>query len=107
MLPLWLIILLPLAGFVITGLFGAKMPKPMAGAIASLAVGAAFVVALLRVLGGVPGEGITETAYRWMQIGNFSVDAFARSPFRRDDSGGDGHRLSDSRLFHRLHGARS
>ena len=44
MLPLWLIIALPLLGFVITGLFGAKLPKPAAGAIASLAVGAAFAV---------------------------------------------------------------
>ncbi len=74
MLPLWLIIALPLLGFVVTGLFGAKMPKPAAGAIASLMVGAAFVVALLHVLGGVPEKAISESVYTWIQIGNFKVD---------------------------------
>jgi NADH-quinone oxidoreductase subunit L len=74
MLPLWLIIALPLLGFVVTGLIGAKLPKPAAGIIASLAVGAAFVVALLHVLGGVPEKAESQLVYRWMEIGNFKVD---------------------------------
>ena len=75
MLPLWLIIALPLLGFVITGLIGAKLPKPAAGAIASLCVGAAFVVAVLNFLNlASSGTPISQTVYRWMEIGNFKVD---------------------------------
>lgn len=74
MLPLWLIIALPLLGFIITGLIGAKLPKPMAGVIASLAVGGAFVVALLHVLGGVPERAESQLVYQWMAISNFKVD---------------------------------
>ncbi len=74
MLPLWLIIALPLLGFVITGLVGAKLPKPAAGAIASLCVGAAFVVALLNIMGGVPEKATSQLVYHWMAIGNFKVD---------------------------------
>ena len=49
-MPLYLIVLLPLLGFAINGLFGAKMKKPLPGYIATAAVFGAFVVALLRVL---------------------------------------------------------
>ena len=74
MLPLWLIIALPLLGFVITGLVGAKLPKPAAGVIASLCVGAAFVVALLNIMGGVPEKATSQLVYQWMAVGNFKVD---------------------------------
>ncbi len=81
-MPLYLIVLLPLLGFVVNGLFGAKIKKPLPGVIASLAVGAAFVVALLRVLGLSAGNSATadepnrivETAYTWMNVGSLRVD---------------------------------
>ncbi|HEY0072785.1 MAG TPA: NADH-quinone oxidoreductase subunit L [Abditibacteriaceae bacterium] len=74
MLPLWLIIALPLLGFIITGLIGAKLPKPLPGVIASLAVGAAFIIALLHVLDGVPEKAESQLVYQWMAVGNFKVD---------------------------------
>ena len=77
-MPLYLIVLLPLLGFAINGLFGAKMKKPLPGYIATTAVLGAFVVALLRVLDlrNLPEDArrVSETAYTWLQVGNFKVD---------------------------------
>ena len=78
MLPLYLIILFPLLGFAFNGLFGAKLKKPLPGAIAAVAVLASFVVALLRFfeLSSQPesARSVVETAYTWMSAGSFSVD---------------------------------
>ena len=77
-MPLYLIVLLPLFGFAINGLLGAKMKKPLPGYIATAAVFGAFVVALLRVLElrNLPENArrVSETAYTWLQVGNFKVD---------------------------------
>lgn len=78
-MPLYLIVLLPLLGFVINGLFGAKLPRPVPGVIATVAVGLAFIVAVLRfaelAAGGAElSKGINETAYTWMQAGSFSAE---------------------------------
>ena len=45
-MPLYLIVLFPLLGFVINGLFGAKLKKPLPGVISCVAVGLAFGVAV-------------------------------------------------------------
>ena len=78
LMPLYLIVLLPLLGFLINGLFGAKLKKPLPGIIACVAVGAAFVVAVMNVLSLASATGetrrITETAYTWMSVGSFKVD---------------------------------
>ena len=78
MLPLYLIVLFPLLGFVINGLIGGKLPKPIPGIIASLAVLASFGVAVLRFLEltSQPEDSrrFVETAYTWMSAGKFSVD---------------------------------
>ena len=77
-MPLFLIVLLPLLGFAINGLLGAKMKKPLPGIIASLAVLASFSVAVINFLqlAAMPESArrITETAYTWMNVGNFRVD---------------------------------
>jgi NADH-quinone oxidoreductase subunit L len=74
-MPLHLIVLLPLLGFIINGLVGAKLPRPIPGVIATLACGAAFVVALLNFLQlASNGEAISQVAYTWMQAGSFSAD---------------------------------
>ena len=85
-MPLYLIVLFPLLGFVINGLIGGKLPKPIPGIVASLAVLASFVVGVLNFLlltqmpfegaAGYVGNGrsITQTAYTWMSAGKFSVD---------------------------------
>lgn len=78
LMPLYLIVLFPLLGFVINGLIGGKLPKPIPGAIASLAVFASFAVAVMRFseLAAQPEEArrVVETAYTWMSAGKFSVD---------------------------------
>jgi NADH-quinone oxidoreductase subunit L len=77
-MPLYLIVLFPLLGFIINGLFGARLKKPLPGIIATAAVLASFVVALLNVLrlASLPEDArrITETAYTWMSVGDFRVD---------------------------------
>ena len=74
-MSLSLIVLFPLIGFLINGLSGAKLPKPIPGVIASLAVLASFVVAVANFMqlanSGMP---ISETAYTWMSAGGFSAD---------------------------------
>lgn len=77
-MPLSFIVLLPLLGFAINGLLGAKMKKPLPGIIASLAVLASFSVAVINFLqlAAMPESArrITETAYTWMNVGSFKVD---------------------------------
>ncbi len=77
-MPLFLIVLLPLLGFLINGIFGAKLKKPLPGIIASLAVLAAFGVAVINFLSlsQMPESGrqIAQTAYTWMNVGTFKVD---------------------------------
>lgn len=65
-LPLYLIVLLPLIGFVINGVFGEKLAKPFPGVIACLSVGLAFAVAVSRVLSLPNDTRVIETAYEWM-----------------------------------------
>jgi NADH-quinone oxidoreductase subunit L len=76
-LPLSLIILLPLAGFIINGLIGQKLPKPLPGVIASLAVFGAFVVALLNFLqlASMPEESrsVTQQFYTWISTDPFEA----------------------------------
>ena len=77
-MPLSLIVLLPLLGFLVNGIFGAKLKKPLPGIIASLAVLASFGVAVINFLSLTQqpetARRISETAYTWMNVGNFKVD---------------------------------
>ena len=82
-MPLSLIIFLPFLGFLVNGLFGAKLKKPLPGIIASLAVLASFGVAVINFLNLVQQDltqqpenarRIAETVYTWMNVGSFKVD---------------------------------
>ncbi len=77
-MPLSLIVLLPLLGFLVNGIFGAKLKKPLPGIIASLAVLASFGVAVVHFLSlsAMPENArrITEIAYTWMNVGTFKVE---------------------------------
>jgi NADH-quinone oxidoreductase subunit L len=77
-LPLALIILFPLAGFAICGLIGSRMNKPWPGVIASAAVLASFIIALIRVinLASLPQNArvINETVYTWISVGALRSD---------------------------------
>lgn len=74
-MSLALIVLFPLLGVLINGFLGARFQKPIAGYIASAAVLASFLVALLSVL-QLPSQNyvIHQTVYTWIEAGDFKAD---------------------------------
>ena len=82
---LWIIPALPLAAVGLNLLLGDRLGKRGTAWLACGAVGAAFVMALRAVLAlaALPPEAraITETAYTWMRVGDFSASvAFLLDP---------------------------
>ncbi|MDQ3813887.1 MAG: NADH-quinone oxidoreductase subunit L, partial [Armatimonadota bacterium] len=75
-MPLALIVLFPLIGFIINGFIGRKMPKPVPGVIACVAVLASFIVAVVRFMEvvGQADHSITEHVYTWMSVGDLTID---------------------------------
>ncbi len=82
-MQLWLIPLLPLAGFALNGLFGRRLSKPVINTIAcgSVLLSFLWVLKTLSALGVFSGGNALEDAYRehyftWIQSGmlNISVD---------------------------------
>ena len=75
---LYLIPLLPLIGFLINGLLGKKLGKPMVSMVGCLSVGAAFLIGLLAFneLLHLPPEHrqLTNTLWTWIAVGSFKVD---------------------------------
>jgi NADH-quinone oxidoreductase subunit L len=74
----WLIPALPLAAFLVNGLFGRRFLRHATGAIATGAIAASAVMAtlvFLEVLGGQ--ERTTVTLYRWIGVGDFTVNVSA------------------------------
>src|SRR5699024_9494108 len=75
---LFLIPALPLAGFVLLLLVGRRLGEPLAGWIATAAVGASFLVVLatwLDLLDKSAGERVlTQTVFTWLPVGAFQVD---------------------------------
>ncbi len=81
---LGLIVLLPLIGALINGIFGSKLPKMV---VDFVAVGVVFIsfalsVAAVMTLWGNPEAGsLTYTAYKWIYAGGFTADiAFLLDP---------------------------
>src|ERR1051325_4039795 len=73
-MQLWLIPVLPLAGFLINGIFGRRFPK---SAINAVAIGS-VVLSFVWVLKTIAGMGGLEDTYRehyytWMQSGNLTI----------------------------------
>ncbi len=109
---LWLIPILPLLGFLLNGLFGRRLSKPVVSMIAAGSVLLSFlwVLKTLSALGAFSGgleSSYVEHYYTWIQSGalNISVDfAVDRLTAVMAD---DRHRrrLPDPRVRHRLHGA--
>ena len=82
---LWLIPALPLAGFVLNGLFGARLGKRFVTAVALLASGGAAVVgtvAAVQYHAAYPhGERFVNVVYSWIASGNVGADlAFQLDP---------------------------
>ena len=82
---IWLIPILPLAGFVINGFLGKRLPPWLVGLIAFGAVGLSFLVSLLSLVDllGLPEDGriYDQFLFAWIPLGDFQVDiAFRLDP---------------------------
>ena len=74
----WLIPALPLAAFLVNGLFGRRWLGHLTGVIASAAVGVSALLAIgvfLEVLGGKTPTVVS--LYRWIAVGDFSINVSA------------------------------
>ena len=81
----WLIPFLPLAGFLINGIFQKWLNEKSAGLIASAAVGAAFVLAVISFFGlmSLPADHrvVHHTITSWIEAGRFNAPlAFLLDP---------------------------
>ncbi|MFN7925672.1 MAG: NADH-quinone oxidoreductase subunit L [Bryobacteraceae bacterium] len=71
---LWLIPILPLIGFLINGLFGKRLPKPMISAVAVGSVALSFLWVLKSVNALMPLEHAhVESYFTWIQSGALSI----------------------------------
>ena len=75
MLNLWLIPALPLAGFLINGLFGRKLPKILINAVAVGSVLLAFAWVLRIFFSGAADSNTVEHYFNWISAGPFQVGA--------------------------------
>ena len=70
--------LFALVGALVNGLFGRRWPEPFPGVVASLAVGAAFVVSLVAAVGLIGREaGVSLTLWSFMPVGGLDVSVGA------------------------------
>jgi NADH-quinone oxidoreductase subunit L len=75
-LHLWLIPLLPLAGFLVNGLLGRKLPKPLVSAVALLATAAPFalVINVAAHFSQLTLPYVERFSTPWIQAGTFRAD---------------------------------
>ncbi len=75
---LFLIPALPLAGFLFLMVFGKRLGEPLAGWLATAAVGSAFVASVatyLSLLGkDAEHRALTQKLFEWLPVGGFHVD---------------------------------
>lgn len=72
---IWLIPVLPLAGFLINGLFGKKLSKTAVGVIGSTAILAAFIISLgvFSTISSGETKSITVHLFDWINVGFLKV----------------------------------
>ena len=104
-----LIAALPLLGFLVNGLFGARLPRRLVALIGCALPALAFAITValfMRLASGAPA--IAETLYSWVRP--CELQGRRRPLLRRHDGGHvpgrDRHRHADPRLLRRIHGAR-
>src|ERR1700674_4388959 len=68
-----LVLLVPLAGFVVNALFGRRLPKRVAGWVGAGSIGLAFVFALLVFSQVLGGQKLDQTYFTWWQSSDFNV----------------------------------
>jgi NADH-quinone oxidoreductase subunit L len=72
-MQLWLIPILPLAGFLINGLFGRRLSKSVVSAIAVASVALSFAWSLKTILGLDLSQPYTEHYFNWIESGAFRI----------------------------------
>ena len=73
--PLTLIVVLPLLGFLVNGLFGKRLPRRLVAVIGCALPALAFAITaalFMRLAPGVPP--VAETLYSWVVLATFKVD---------------------------------
>ena len=71
-----LIPLLPLLGFLVNGLFGSRLPRPLVGLIACALPAFAFALTTVLFVGlTAGGQPLSETYFTWAATAGFQVDA--------------------------------
>src|SRR5215467_7312346 len=73
-MQLWLIPILPLAGFVINGLFGRRFPKALINTVAIASVVLSFAWVLKTVTGVDLSTPHTEHYFTWIQSGTLTIN---------------------------------
>ena len=68
-----LVLVLPLAGFLINALFGRLLPRRIAGWVGAGSVGLAFVVSLIILVQVIGGQRLDQTYWTWWQTADFNV----------------------------------
>lgn len=72
---IFVIILLPLFGFLINGLFGKNLPKVLVGSLATLVVFAAFVITVYLFINfDAESKPIIATAFEWFTISGIPIN---------------------------------
>ncbi len=74
--PLWLIPVIPLAGFVVNALLGTRLGKRFVSVVGCGAAGLATIAAYTRVIPFLSGDGapVLETYGSWISVGDLSID---------------------------------
>ena len=68
-----LVLLTPLAGFLVNALFGRMLPRRVSGWVGAGSIGLAFVFALAILAQVIGGGHIDQTYFTWWSSGNFNV----------------------------------
>ncbi len=68
-----LVLLLPLAGFLINALFGRVLPRQVVGWVGAGSVGLAFVLALAALLQVAGGQRLDQTYFTWWNSAGFDI----------------------------------
>src|ERR1700704_4341629 len=68
-----LVLLAPLAGFLVNALFGRLLPRRVVGWVGAGSIGLAFVFALLILSQVLGGQKLDQSYFTWWQSGDFNV----------------------------------
>ncbi len=69
---LWVIVLLPFLSALILAIFGASLPKKVAGAIGCSSIGASWLLSMAAAM-EFEGKGIDATLYPWIEVNGLQV----------------------------------